>query len=295
MPVITIREQQKTDTGFEAILSFDRRVEYPIVIRDPFEPQEEQRLEWYFEEWLLFPQLQTVKAAQAGQSVKNYGENLFEQVFGNRKAYSEYEKLKARLSQVQIEIESRVPEFQALHWEAMRDPDLPRPLAVDCVMVRKAVQPVSVPANVQSSPTINLLVVTARPDEDRDVGYRTISRPLIELIENSQLPVNVDLLRPGNYEALSKHLEEKGEGYYHIIHFDVHGALMTYDQFEEGVEKNRYLYQRGYGLEDLPSYEGVKAFLFFEGEAKGEAVPVEATELADLLTGKGIPVQQFSF
>jgi tetratricopeptide (TPR) repeat protein len=34
----------------------------------------------------------------------------------------------------------------------------------------------------------------------------------------------------------------------------------------------------------------VKAFLFLEGETKGKADPVEATELADLLTGKGIPV-----
>jgi len=47
MPVITIREQQRTDTGFEAILSFDGRVNYPIIITDPFTTQEEQQLEWY--------------------------------------------------------------------------------------------------------------------------------------------------------------------------------------------------------------------------------------------------------
>jgi hypothetical protein len=31
MPVITIREQQQTDTGFEAILSFDGRVHFAIA------------------------------------------------------------------------------------------------------------------------------------------------------------------------------------------------------------------------------------------------------------------------
>ncbi|MEQ8970077.1 MAG: hypothetical protein RIE73_06725 [Coleofasciculus sp. C1-SOL-03] len=30
--------------------------------------------------------------------------------------------------------------------------------------------------------------------------------------------------------------------------------------------------------------------LFLEGESQGKADPVEASELADLLTGKGIPV-----
>ncbi|MGK7872882.1 MAG: Tfp pilus assembly protein PilF, partial [Xenococcaceae cyanobacterium] len=222
MPTITVSEKQKTDNGFEATLSFDEGVKYAIVITNPFTPQEEQRLEWYYEDWLVFPMLDTTKAEEAAASIKAYGENLFEQVFKkNFDAYSSYKKLRGRLSQVRIEIESQTPEFQALHWEALRDPDLTRPLAVDCIMLRKSVKYVPVLADVQPSPVINLLVVTARPNEESDVGYRTISRPLIEGIRNSQLRVNVDLLRPGTYEALSRHLQEKGEGFYHIIHFDV--------------------------------------------------------------------------
>jgi len=137
---------------------------------------------------------------------------------------------------------------------------------------------------------INLLVVTARPKEENDVGYRTISRSLIEAIEKCQLRVNVELLRPGTYEALERHLEEKGAGFYHIIHFDAHGGLMSYEQIQAGAKANRYLYQQRYGREDLHPFEGVKAFLFLEGETKGKADPIEAKELADLLTGKGIPV-----
>jgi len=194
MPVITIREQQRTDTGFEAILSFDGRVNYPISITDPFTTQEEQQLEWYFEEWLVYPMLNTVKAQKAADSVKAYGQKLFEQVFkANFDAYSDYRQLRGNLNQVQIEIESQIPEFQALHWEALRDLELPRPFGVDCVMLRKRLNSVAVPAYVQPSPVINLLVVTARPNEDSDVGYRTISRPLIEAIQNSQLRVNVEL------------------------------------------------------------------------------------------------------
>nr|WP_242049249.1 CHAT domain-containing protein [Aulosira sp. FACHB-615] len=290
MPTITIREESTTEGGFNAILSFDGRGEYPVKITDPFSSKVEKQLEWYFEEWLIFPLLDTVKAEAAAASIKTYGEELFEQVFANRKAYSEYDLLRRNLSQLQIEIVGKTPEFQALHWEALRDPDLPRPLAVDCVMVRKSNKPAPIYADVQTSPTINLLVVVARPDEEQDVGYRTISRPLLDLIENSHLRVNIELLRPGTYQALSDHLEAKGEGYYHVIHLDCHGALMTYEEIQKPKKPGRYLYQGRYGRNDWQKFDGVRAFLAFEGETQGKVDLVEAQELADLLTGKGIPV-----
>jgi tetratricopeptide (TPR) repeat protein len=288
--VVTIRELQATETGFKAELSFDGHSRIPIAIKNPFTPKDERRLEWYFEGWLQHPTLNTKKAEAAATSVRTYGEQLFEQVFCDRQAIREYEKIKSTLTQVQIEIENRSPEFQALHWEALKDPELPRPLAVDCIMLRKYCEPVAISATVASFPYINVLVVVARPDEEQDVGYRTISRPLIEVIENSHLPVNVELLRPGTYEALSKHLEEKGAGYYHILHFDGHGALMTYEQVEQPNEPEQYFYKGRYGRGDIKPFEGVKAFLAFEQEEAGKVDLVEATEFAELLTGKSIPV-----
>ncbi|OBQ17655.1 MAG: Tfp pilus assembly protein PilF [Anabaena sp. WA113] len=289
MPVITIREQQQTATGFAASLSFGDG-EYDIIITDPFTHQEEEDLEWYFEEWLVFPMTGTVKAERAKNSVKIYGEKLFEQVFQDKKAYSKYQQVKNNLSQVQIEIVSKTPEFQALHWEALQDPDFPRPLAVDCVMLRKSVNSAVGSVNLPLSPVINLLVVVARPDEEKDAGYRTISRPLVELIENGQLRVKVKLLRPGTYQALSQHLEAQGANFYHIVHLDMHGALLTHKQVEKPSAVNRYLFKGRYGRDDLQPFEGVKAFLAFEGENQGKVDLVEASELAALLTGKGIPV-----
>ena len=236
MAVITIREQGQTDTGFNATLVIDGN-NYNITVSDPFEVREEQELEWYFEQWLRYPILEQVKANRAKDSVKKYGEELFKQVFrSDFNAYAEYRNLRGNLSQVQIEIESVTPEFHAIHWEALQDPDLPRPLAVDSVLIRKNVKPAVIAANVNESPTVNLLVVTARPNADEDVAYRTISRPLVEAIRNSKLRVNIELLRPGTYEALERHLESKGSGYYHIVHFDVHGALKSYDNYQIGKE-----------------------------------------------------------
>ncbi len=294
MSVIAIRETQPTAKGFAARLIFDGGDggEYEINITDPFTPLEERQLEWYFEEWLTFPMLNGKKAEAAKNTVASYGERLFNQVFhADSDAYSQYRQLRRNLKQVTIEIVGNGPEFHALHWEAMQDKDLPRPLAVDCVMLRKRLAKAApVLAQMAPSPVINLLVVIARPDEEDDIGYRTISRPLIEVIQTSQLPVNVDLLRPGTYKSLERHLEAKGAGYYHVIHFDCHGALMSYEDIQSGVKRNRYTYQSRWGRDDIQSYEGVKAFLFLDGESKGKADPVEAGELADLLTGKGIPV-----
>jgi hypothetical protein len=69
--------------------------------------------------------------------VRTYGEALFNQVFGDRHAYSDYLLCRDRLREVVIEIQGRSTGFQALHWEALWEPEQPRPLAVDAVMVRK--------------------------------------------------------------------------------------------------------------------------------------------------------------
>ncbi|WP_103668168.1 tetratricopeptide repeat protein [Pseudanabaena sp. BC1403] len=291
MPVITIREEQQVDDGFLATLRIDGR-DYPnIKISDPFLKSEEARLEWYFEQWLRFPMLDTTRAADVAASIREYGTRLFDQIFADRKAYADYLRLRDNLGTLRFEIEAINPEFQAWHWEAMRDAELPYPLAVDCVMVRKSTRPTAVMAAVNQSPTLNVLMVTARPSKN-DVAYRVISRPLIEALGNSQLPVKIDLLRPATFEGLSRHLEDRGAGHYHMIHFDCHGALLTYDQcnVENKAGADALTFKQRYGRTQIAAYSGVKAFLVLEGNEDGEEDLVEATELADLLTGKRIPV-----
>ena len=63
MAVITIREQSPTDTGFDATLVIEGN-NYNITISDPFEDQQEQTLEWYFEKWLRYPILDNVNNLQ---------------------------------------------------------------------------------------------------------------------------------------------------------------------------------------------------------------------------------------
>src|SRR6266700_8325173 len=265
MPLIRIQERPGGPDGSTAIVSFNNGPEYPITINDPFKEQGEQELEWYFEEHLEFPFTKKVRAQNAAASIKTYGEELFKQVFGDSDIYAEYrDLLKAGLHNLHIEI-AGVPKFHALHWESIKDPKLAQPLALQAAMVRKNLKPQVLPTSVRSSPVINLLIVTARPSGIRDVGYRTISRPLVEALRNANLRVQVEILRPGTYKALENHLRDvttkHGEGYYHVIHFDVHGAVFNN-----------------------------KAFLFFEGEQDNRVGSVKAAELGNLLRNHQVPI-----
>ncbi|KAM3097887.1 tetratricopeptide repeat protein [Phormidesmis sp. 146-35] len=284
MPTIEIRQT----SGFEAIVAIAGS-EFEIAVGDPFAEQDEKQLEWYFEEWIKFPFSDETIAKQVAESVRSYGENLFQQVFGDPEAYAAYKSLK--VSELEILIKGS-PEFQGLHWEAMRDPKAAHPLAINGVMVRqKRVQGKAITRAIEPSTVLNLLIVTARPNEEKDVGYRTISRPMVEAIRDGQLPVNVEIVRPGTYKAFLDHVEGKPEGFYHVVHFDLHGGLMAYEQFQKTVPTGeKYLFQRGPRLEKLPEYAGVKAFLFFEGDESGQAVAVTADEIVGELQDRGIPV-----
>jgi hypothetical protein len=111
------------------------------------------------------------------------------------------------LSNLVIEV-SGSPEFHSLHWESLRDPELKKQVALEAFILRKDLEPQVLPAKIPVTSTINLLIVTARPRGRNDVGYRTISRPLVELLRNSRLPVRVHILRPATYESLDKHLDD---------------------------------------------------------------------------------------
>lgn len=164
---ILIRETaQHEDGGFQAEISFDDAAPYPIDVSDPFAPEEEARLAWYFEGWLSFPFTDQVLAAQAAASVEEYGHRLFRQIFeGFPDVLAEY-KMAVRAAGGYGDLHVQVagsPAFHALHWEALKDPMHPRPFAVEAPLLRKNLHPPNFQARLRPSPTLNVLLVTARP------------------------------------------------------------------------------------------------------------------------------------
>jgi len=295
MATIRIQERPGGTDEFQAAISFNNGPEYALTINNPFVQEEGDQLAWYFERYLRFPFTDQVKAREAAGSIARYGESLFKRVFEeNHNVYARYKAaVQAGLSTVQFEIAGS-PLFHTLHWEALKDPEIRLPLALQATMVRKNLNPSTIEASVRPSPTIKLLIVTARPSGRSDVGYRTISRPLVEALRQANLPVQIDILRPGTYKALEKHLRQTSarqqEGYYQVIHFDLHGSVLTYEQLQQAQGASRHLYNERYGRSDIQPYEGVKAFLAFEGVEDTQVDRVEASELADLLVTHQVPV-----
>lgn len=61
-----------------------------------------------------------------------------------------------------------------------------------------------------------------------DLDPSLISEPLLEAIDqlSESLDVRLDVCRPGSWTALQSLLEQKGEGYYDLVHFDLHGDVL---------------------------------------------------------------------
>jgi hypothetical protein len=289
--LITISEKSITDNGFTAELAFNHHRRYQITITPPFDTEQESHLAWYFEKYLAFPFTDTTKFEQIGNSISEYGQALFQQVFQEHDAYSDYrDALKTGFT---LEILGS-PAFHALHWESLKDVKQPKPFALEHVIVRK---PLHFNAAYQAitpqiSPTLNVLLVVARPNGRNDVAYRTISAPLINMVRKAKLKVQFDILRPATFQALIQHLEnvktQKGKGFYHIVHFDVHGAVLDYATAQKAETAGRITFD--YGRGELQPFDGKQAFIFLLHEETGKAAPISAKSLTDLLFQHGIPV-----
>ena len=127
---LTIKEVSASAEGFQVSLNFNHQGEegvYP-TISPPFNEQEEQRLRWYFEHWLNFPFTQEVRAEQAAASITRYGESLFQQLSSDHEVYAQLANHRRQAyKNLRIDIVGS-PDFQALHWESLKDPKFPTPI-----------------------------------------------------------------------------------------------------------------------------------------------------------------------
>jgi len=298
MTLISIREYGISSAGYP-VVSFDNE-EYPITVQDPLTPENREKLDYYFRDYPSLRYANPAESVLIARIIQKCGEDLFEQVFSNREVYYRYKDSRDRLGfhQLKIEIAGGVS-FQRLKWETLRDPELKQLIALKVPIVRTSLKPQLFPSKVRESPMVNLLVVPTRPIGLGDVGYRTVSRTIVETLRQTSVQVNVEAFVPGTYKALAKHLEDMidghGLGHFHIIHFDAPVASLNYAQLEQGFsnqlfQDHRYRFGRG----SIEAYSDTKLFVFMEGDKEWKPDPVEAGELAELLMNSRIPIVIFS-
>ena len=171
-----------------------------------------RELQWYLETFLEYPfPPETDHAERVLQALKQWGEQAFDALFGSRAAGRMFDAATSEdYTRLHLQISSDDARVLAWPWEALRDPELGY-LAQTCQVERrlnKLRDPQPLPASLPRN-RVNILLVVARPCGPRDVGYRSIARPLVELIERQKLPAYVHLLRPPTFDQLRQHLRDR--------------------------------------------------------------------------------------
>src|SRR5262249_2210862 len=142
---------------------------------------------WYLETFLGYPfEPYISRTAHIEAALKDWGTAAFNSLFNNLQAGPWLPRSADAVLDILISCDD--PEFLAWPWEALHDPTLgffghrariQRRLSKD--------MPEPSPLGTLPQERINILLVTARPFED-DVEYRSISRPLVDLLRKEKLP-----------------------------------------------------------------------------------------------------------
>ena len=230
-------------------------------------------LRWYLEGFLSYPFSPELEHAERVQAaLRAWGEAAFSKLFGDIQGGEIFnEAKKGGYERLQLVIASDDPQVLGWPWEAIRDPRASA-LGQTCQFERQLnnVNPPDKTRRKWPKDQVNILMITARPFPG-DVQYRSISRPLVELIANKNLPAQVTILRPPTFGRLRDHLRER-PNHYHIIHFDGHGSYGT-DSAQPG---NRQPLSRPEGR------------LIFEDD-DGKPDPIAAEQLSALLLEHHLP------
>ena len=191
-------------------------------LEPPLDDEALERLRWYLEDYLRAPYgVYEDRGRAVAEGLAGWGEALFDSAF-----------VRDIGAPREIVIRSASPALLALPWELLRDPSRPLPLALDGVRLARAI-PAPDRGGAVAAPgdTLRVLMVISRPGGARDVGYRMIARPVVELL--AELPGIVELvvLRPPTLAALEEALARaSAEGRpFQVVHFDGHGQLAEAD------------------------------------------------------------------
>ncbi len=250
-------------------LSWQRGYENPrlapeVPFQQPFDKENAAKLRWYLEDYLKFPYgIFPDNAVKIEQKLQHWGQQLFELVFRSTEKGREFfqEATREGLDNCELGIISDNAEVLNLPWELLYSPDYqflaPSLAGMYCSL---SSQGVKAPLPPMPNDQLNILLVIARPDDEQDVGFKTIARPLLAALQPIRQRVNLKVLRPPSLKAFEGELQAN-KGFYHIVHFDGHG---NFDSETQGV-------------------------LVFEDE-QGNEQTVSAREIAQYLTDCRVPI-----
>lgn len=201
-----------------------------LTLGSPIEDEEEEQIRWYLEDYVLSDPYQIKRANEAAALLVQYRDRLakaFQETI--REAVSSASQANIRSIRLEVMSQSSTVVFQSLHWELLESANWDIGVDVNVVVTRRIAMPGTEPTApiFGTDKRVNILFVSARPGADRDVDYRLVSKPLIDLLETHQIQdrCTIEFVRPGSWFFVKNYLLAHPPGYYTIVHFDVHGSL----------------------------------------------------------------------
>jgi hypothetical protein len=195
-------------------------------------------LQWYFRDRIQMPFLQTARAVEIERRLNQYGVAIFDAIFppGStlRSQLADWTEDHNVRSEIRV---SGPPEFQKIHWELLQLSTDAEPIGLKVPIVRSSIDSETMQrVTTVSNTNLNILLVTARTRGSRDIDHRIISRVMDDIINREGIHCTMNVLPIGTLSALKHELENKAYGFYHIVHFDTHGLILSANAYKKLLE-----------------------------------------------------------
>ena len=236
--------------------------EQNLKLDDPFTLDDEAETRWYLESFAPKSPFESTRAKRIAEKLEIYASQLGEGIRLLELA-SQFPQIdQPRLIELEVvegnrdgEVDSPDASIQRLHWEllenCLRHSRGPWPISVtrsirnenDICGIKKVTSRAVEKISHHPRNSFNILLVVARNltfDESahQDVDPGLTLRALLAIkrhlkMSNAPYELNVEVVRPGTFNALQEHLqratEEHGPGYFNLVHFDMHGIIGTHN------------------------------------------------------------------
>ena len=202
---------------------------YSHTLADPFQTIDESELKWYVESFALQNPFDIARAGKVESQLREYAIHFVASIETAIAKLSDGLgscDVPGTISALCLQILSAKEEskFNKIPWELLEDMSLWAVFKVP-ILVCRQIKTTQNSLQEAKKERINILFVSARPSYEKDEPYLIISKPVFEMAEGLET-VQIDFLRPATWMNFKK-LLTKREGYFDIVHFDVHGGISS--------------------------------------------------------------------
>jgi hypothetical protein len=207
----------------------------PFTLVDPLSEDGYEDLRWYIEDYALQDPFAKGRANRAIQNLDRFAQAMIFslQPYVNELVTEEDKDAEVQLLHFVVVGDGTRGSLHSLPWELLeRDTCL---IGISKCFAQIAVSRLSRISTPRpslfekgSSGRRRILYVSSRPDLEKDVSYRAISRKIWGLLEtDDQREVRqiIRFVRPGTWDNFKAKLKDYGKDYFDIVHFDMHGTI----------------------------------------------------------------------